>query len=267
MKTISLLFNTVRLVGNNNNSVGTGFFFELTKEVTAKEVTAKEELFIITNTHVIANQDQVNCVVFKSTSDRRPSSETVAFTFNLKEPDTLYTHPSEDVAAIRFSKGVTQERECHVFLKAFQESDIKEDKDLAYLKAVEDVLMVGYPRNLYDVKNNFPLIRRGITSSHPAIDHNGKPQGVVDGAVCLGGSSGSPIFLTGKGMYETSSGSIAVGFIFAFLGLLCSAPQSTDNGLIIAPISVDPTSAKVETFTKIGYYVKAKTLLWFKEQI
>ena len=38
------------------------------------------------------------------------------------------------------------------------------------LSAVEEILMIGYPNGLWDAVNNYPLIRRGVTASHPAVD-------------------------------------------------------------------------------------------------
>ena len=41
-------------------------------------------------------------------------------------------------------------------------------------------MMVGYPALLYDAQNNYPIIRRGITASDPAVDFNGKPEIAID---------------------------------------------------------------------------------------
>src|SRR5439155_8993915 len=66
--------------------------------------------------------------------------------------------------------------------------------DLTAFDAVEDIVMVGYPSGLWDSTNNYPLVRRGITASHPGIDFEGKPQIAIDMA-CFEGSSGSPVLL------------------------------------------------------------------------
>lgn len=65
--------------------------------------------------------------------------------------------------------------------------------------------MIGYPIGLWDDVNNLPLIRKGITSIHPAIDFRGRSIGVADLA-CFHGSSGSPILIANEGMYGTKTG-------------------------------------------------------------
>ena len=52
--------------------------------------------------------------------------------------------------------------------------------------------MVGNPNGLYDTTNNFSLFRTAKTTTHPAIDYNGKKKALLDIA-CLPGSSGSPV--------------------------------------------------------------------------
>ena len=81
-----------------------------------------------------------------------------------------------------------------MFFQSLDDSFIYSNTQLESLMAVEDVIMVGYPIGLADDIHNLPLIRSGITASHPAIDFRCKPEGVVDMA-CFPGSSGSPVFL------------------------------------------------------------------------
>lgn len=52
--------------------------------------------------------------------------------------------------------------------------------------------MVGYPDGIWDEFNNQPIVRRGITATHPKNDFNGKGEFLID-AVCFPGSSGSPV--------------------------------------------------------------------------
>ena len=61
-----------------------------------------------------------------------------------------------------------------VFVIPLTEDLIWDNERLESLTAVENVLMYGYPIGLYDERNVLPLIRSGVTASHPAIDFNGK---------------------------------------------------------------------------------------------
>ena len=54
--------------------------------------------------------------------------------------------------------------------------------------------MIGYPDGIWDSVNNLPVIRKGITATHPHISWNGKTEFLTDIA-SFPGSSGSPYFL------------------------------------------------------------------------
>ncbi|MCD4705895.1 serine protease [bacterium] len=143
---------------------------------------------------------------------------------------------------------------------------IWDNTKLEELSAIEDVIMVGYPNGLWDQKNNLPLFRKGITSSHPAIDFNGKNIGAVDMA-CFPGSSGSPIFILNENGYSDKKGTMRLGAKrLIFLGILFQGPQFDVRGeLIVEDI---PTQQKVSSITpmmiNLGYYIKAIEILAFK---
>lgn len=62
------------------------------------------------------------------------------------------------------------------------------------LTALEQIVTVGYPDDIWDSTNNLPVLRRGVTATHPKIDYQGKPEFLIDAAV-YPGTSGSPVFL------------------------------------------------------------------------
>ncbi len=45
--------------------------------------------------------------------------------------------------------------------------------------------MIGYPNGIWDEANNMPIIRRGITATHPNFNYNGKPEFMIDAACFL----------------------------------------------------------------------------------
>jgi hypothetical protein len=51
---------------------------------------------------------------------------------------------------------------------------------------------VGYPRAIKYYHNNFPIIRKGITATHPIIRFNYSNEFLID-APCYPGVSGSPV--------------------------------------------------------------------------
>ena len=90
--------------------------------------------------------------------------------------------------------------------------------------------MVGYPIGLSDQYNHKPVIRRGITSSHPRKDYQGKKETLLDVA-CYPGSSGSPVFILNQGAFPTKEG-ISVGNRVMLLGVLYGGHQFNTQGVL-----------------------------------
>lgn len=105
-------------------------------------------------------------------------------------------------------------------------------EELNDLGALEDVIMIGYPNGIWDPKNNMPIIRRGVTATHPNLDYEGRSEFMID-AACFPGSSGSPVFLYNINGWTTRTGDIMMGGIrIKLLGLLYAGPQHTTEGEI-----------------------------------
>jgi hypothetical protein len=129
---------------------------------------------------------------------------------------------------------------------------------------MEDVVMVGYPIGSIDMVNNLPLFRKGITATHPGIDFNGQPYGMIDIAA-FPGSSGSPVAILNQGSYS-SPGGITLGSRFYFLGVLFQGPvYNLDGTMEIIQVPTGQVSyLKPQMPCHVGIYIKSKTLLDFK---
>ena len=148
------------------------------------------------------------------------------------------------------------------------ENLIYDDNRLEELSAVEDILMVGYPIGLYDVENNYPIFRKGITSSHPATDFNNKNIGLVDTA-CWPGSSGSPIFILNENGYSDKTGTTYLGTKrIIFLGVLFSGPTYNASGKleIIEIPTKQSTKINTQVMVNLGYYIKSEEILNLKNK-
>ena len=150
------------------------------------------------------------------------------------------------------------------------ESIVYAQEKLNELTALEELVMVGYPIGLCAIRNNYPIFRKGYTASHPAIDFNEEGVGLIDMA-CLPGSSGSPIYILNEGGYRDKKGNTFLGQSrIILIGFLCSGPCYTAEGDVIVK-SIPTSKVSITTNTPImanlGYYIKAKEILVFKEVI
>jgi hypothetical protein len=168
--------------------------------------------------------------------------------------------PAIDLCAMPVGPLVTAAQQAgkEFFYLTVDHSLLPTDAQLADLTAMEDVVVIGYPNGLWDQEHNMPVIRRGITASHPRLDWNGRPEFLVDGA-CVAGSSGSPVFLFNMGSYASRSrGLITSRSRIKLLGVLHATPQQTPTGeLRIVPV---PTVEHALAMGSVGVVVKARKL-------
>jgi len=255
-----LLFSTIRL--QTPQGIGTGFYFLF-------EIDKNQKIPVfITNKHVISNFNKVEFSLHFA-KNKQPSKEVITITYI---SDWIY-HDKYDLAFTFANPLFEQLKRKHnkdIFIIPLTENLIWDNEKLQSLSAVEDVLMYGYPIGLYDKKNVLPLIRSGVTASHPAIDFNGEKIGVVDMA-CFPGSSGSPIFIINEGGYiDKKNESLKIGVNrIIFLGILFSGPVYNSEGEIV--IREIPTRQEVISITpqmiNLGYYIKSEVIFDFKEKI
>jgi len=265
-----LLYSTARIVAqlsNNKQSIGTAFFFNF------KLDNDRIIPVLVTNKHVVANSSSGTFLIHEATHDSQgnkiPSTTSITVEVN-SFADRWIGHPGDvDVCAMPVAPLHQQLQASNrdLFYIPLEEALIPSDTAVGNLVALEDVIMVGYPIGLWDPINNYPLLRRGITATHPHIDFNGKPLGAVDIAA-FPGSSGSPILILNQGSYSTPNG-ITIGSRIMLLGVLAAGPQFTAEGEI--EIVDIPTANAPVVVTRIpihlGYYIKSRELLVLKQHL
>ncbi len=265
--TEQLMYTTMRIeadLGTQGTSYGTAFRFNF-KLDDEHEIPA-----IVTNKHVVkgATRGKFRVHLADQNDPLLVSDESEDINFENFE-QSFFMHPDPDVdlcatplqPLLNAVTAGTQGRK--VFLTGFNESLIPSQEVLEGLSTVENILMIGYPNALWDEVNNLPLFRKGITSSHPAIDYGGKSITVID-AACFPGSSGSPVVLHDSGMYMDKQGNTRVGASrLLLLGVLFAGPQVTAEGSIqIVDIPTKQTPIAVTPMMMhLGYIVKAKEIV------
>jgi hypothetical protein len=257
--TEQLMYSTARIVGLNSNGApfktGTGFFYQF--PVAAGD--PRNVPILVTNKHVVEGVAQAEFVIHtNSTGGLKPDGNGgVRSQFADWVP---HPNPKVDLCALPVGGVLNQAK---AFFRALDPSIVPSEAQLEQLSAVEDVLMIGYPNGLWDAANNYPLIRRGITASHPAVDFevDGAATTVVD-AACFPGSSGSPVILYNVGTYGDKKGNTVIGSRVMLLGVLFSGPLIQADGKIVIrniPTAVEPI-AQVNMMMNLGYIVKAREL-------
>jgi hypothetical protein len=259
-----LMYATARIVGplaadSSRARVGTGFFYNF-PSANDQSLPA-----LVTNKHVIAGVTHTDFLVHIAPT---PSNKKPTDNHTLRAPiDQWVPHPDANVdlcaLPIQPTASALSARGTHPFYVPLSSALIPSQQQLEGLDAVEDILMVGYPNGLWDAKNNYPLIRRGITASHPAIDFDveGVATTVVDIA-CFVGSSGSPVFAYNSGAFLDKKGHFTVGGRLMFLGVLFSAPfVETDGKIVIKQIpTVQQLVPQTPQMMNLGYIIKAREL-------
>lgn len=218
MDYMSFLSKVVVKITTDKNSSGTGFFYEF---IHSEDTTIP---VILTNKHVIEGSDSIRITLSKNEYFSSENKIVEKEDFLLQGlQNRIVNHPNNDIDL------------CAVIiadmLKKFQNESVKMDiaflndknlpniKDLEELKFAEEVIMVGYPNGISDTFNNFPVFRKGITATHPAINFDGTPHFLIDMTI-VPGSSGSPVFLYNATGYSTKSGEfIFNGERLMFLGI------------------------------------------------
>jgi len=181
-------------------------------------------------------------------------------------------HPVPEVDLIAIPIGAVLNRATRngreYYYVALSVGAIADAELLSSLPPMEDIVMIGYPIGIWDEVNNYPIIRKGITATHPGRNLNNKPEFLID-AACFPGSSGSPVFLANIGSYIDKMGVTLIGNRVALLGTLYAGPQHTTTGeIVVVDIPTNTRPVAVGTIpTNLGYVINVGELAVLEEAI
>jgi S1-C subfamily serine protease len=186
-----LLFSTLRLEIINNNgqveSIGTGFI------VRKRLNEDRNLLLLISNRHVLTGGVDLRITFHRRNGNNPDLGNT--FTVIIEQyADAVFSHPNPaiDLACINISTIVSNYVNdiYYKYIDEDQFANLEEDE----LDVGQNIRFIGYPDNRYDRFHNLPIMRTGITASHPKINFDGDKKFIIDAQV-FPGSSGSPVII------------------------------------------------------------------------
>jgi hypothetical protein len=261
-----ITYSTVRIeceYADGTSGTGTGFFFHMLQN----ETNNTHVPVVITNKHVINGSKKGRLILTKSDSNNTPI-DTEHFQVYFDNFESFWTkHPESDVdlCAMPMAPFLNEARRRgeKLFYVSLNKSLLPTDEQLNEFSALEEILMVGYPNGIWDHVNNKPILRKGVTATHPNFDYCGKKEIMID-AACFPGSSGSPVFIFNEGGYRDKKGNTFMGKSrVILLGILYAGPQHTAEGdiqIIDIPTGQSPIAIS-RIPNNLGLVIKSERIL------
>lgn len=228
---------------------------------------------IVTNKHVIESAQTGTFVLTARNENGEPilgSYETIRLD-NFEAKWLKYPDPAVDLAVFPIAPlfNAVETAGKKVFFLPLDEALIPSNEALATLGGIEDITMIGYPNSIWDIQNNMPIVRKGITATNPKNDYNGLPLFVIDCA-CFPGSSGSPVLIFNQGGYTTAQGNTRLGTNRVLLmSILFAGPQHVAEGEVqTIDLPLQQVSISMSRIpNNLGFVIKARKLLDFKAML
>lgn len=236
------------------SSIGTGFFYEFF--VDTIKFTA-----IVTNKHVVENSTYGR-LTFKEQNRSVSATQKNSFIINIKDFYKKWIdHPNEDLSILPFKpikEQFKQEYNKEIEYTWFTEDLIPKTSDSLKISSIEKVLMIGYPKALWDSINNFPIIRQGLTATPFFSDFNNQKRFLID-IPTFNGSSGSPVLLYSTDPYWKDTNTLMTEYRAFLLGIVVESYNYDAEGRIIT----ENKDNQVEDSLKIERNYKTEVTLPF----
>jgi hypothetical protein len=175
--TEQLVHSTVRIEASDaagNKSSGTGFIVNLLPRADLAVPV------VVTNKHVVKGQATGNIHFTMKGADGLPKYGEQHKLLILSFSNEWIGHPDPSIDLCIFPLAPAVQQLASIgkdpFFIAADRTAFPNEKEMADLLAIEDVVMVGYPNGLWDSKNNLPIVRKGITATPAFIDYEGRSE-------------------------------------------------------------------------------------------
>lgn len=256
---------TVYLVGLANGipvSMGTGFYYFFNDTFTDENGKINEHgaarIGIVTNKHVVENIEEI-VYYFNSIREGETAYESDEIRMRLDSYNVIqHPNPNTDLCVILADHILKKLKEKYSKFHMYpvrKSIRIDESKYLE-METIQNLIMIGYPRGLWDSVNNLPIIRSGINATPLYSNYRGENKFALDIAL-YPGSSGSPVFIYDKGFYLENNNLIP-GNRIIFVGIVSSGHAKTMNF---------NDEISITEMLHVGIAIKASELDVFEELI
>lgn len=251
----------ITVTTNDGTAYGTGFFFRFCEKDFGIPAPA-----LVTNKHVLEDARRVAFPLNLGDADALPVPGRFEVVEMAIERCVVIDHPSPEVDLCAILLGPFMDV---VKAKTGQQTglmcpnpDMMATADeVAALRPLDSIVMIGYPNGLWDDENNQPISRRGFLATRPALDFQGRPEFLVDLA-CFPGSSGSPVYIHDIGSYLGPDGNTVLGGRQRLLGVLYAVPiYDAEGELQPVPVPTSGVFTSTEMPLHLGFVIKAHEVL------
>lgn len=259
--TEQLQYSTIRIECKDkqgNLSTGTGFFFDFLQSKDGNVPV------IITNKHVVKGNDGGR-LLFTISNEKGQPIDSFHHTFNIspnfENAWRFHPDPNVDLCAMPIAEIIfsLKEQNMKPYYAPFNKSLIPSKEQLNDLGALEDIIMIGYPNGIWDNINNQPILRKGITATHPNKDYLGRREFMGDIA-SFPGSSGSPVLVYNQNGYKQRDGTLNMSERLLLLGVLYAGPQHQAIGQIHTNYQNKPISVS-NIPNNLGMIIKSERIM------
>ena len=263
-----ILYCTVKITCLKNNkstiSTGTGFIYGACQNGDAHYPV------LVTNKHVINDSEQCSLLFHLRDENNHVLNSNMEYIIEADSRSVWIPHPNPniDLAILNLSPiflDISKSAK-EIFYTCLDSNMIPTEQDINSFSAIEDILMIGYPNGILDIKNNLPIVRKGITATSYYNDFNGSKQFLAD-ISCYPGSSGSPIIVLQEGISKDKYGNLSIGQSkLKLLGITSSVFLNTITGdLIVEETSSVKPSLRIPN--NLAVIIKSDQLLYFDQII
>lgn len=202
-------------------ATATGFFYK-----------RGDGIFLITNKHVVVNAKepsfQPDTLVIRVHTNHQSLTQNKDIGIGIRAGGrSLWLEHARvvcDVVAVPIPQNELRGVVVNPFSKALL---VPPDVDVG---SYPDLIVIAYPRGLYNTVLNLPIVRNALAASPPGVPFNGNPYFLID-ARLHPGTSGSPVLTKPTNMITRTDGSISMmsGQVSFLLGIHSATLEFTER--------------------------------------